>query len=144
MTCTCTCKYCFCTLVRNNGNTNNITINSSADGSPMIPTAIDRTTFVDFAVAITQVLSGATASYTDFNNGTTLLQTNITLGLLQSITVPVTLYADAYLTYDVSTCLMNDITAYITAPTEVAGITITPPILPQILSLSPLYESLPV
>lgn len=93
-------------------------------------------------MATRQIFTRVTGLYDDYVNGTTIIHTNVTLGLAHSVAVPVTFYADVYLTYDLSNCLMEKIQAFATIPTDIGGIPITPPILPQILALSPLYKGI--
>lgn len=117
---------------------------SNPNGGPAIPVAIDRTTTYDFALATRQVFSRVTGQYTDYNNGTTIIHTNVTLGAPHSVAIPVTFYADVYLFYDLADCLMQKIQAFATIPTQVGGVTINPPILPQILAASDLYKGVPL
>ncbi|EME78741.1 uncharacterized protein MYCFIDRAFT_178849 [Pseudocercospora fijiensis CIRAD86] len=105
---------------------------SNPNGGPAIPVAIDRTTTYDFALGTRQLFSRVTGLYTDYNNGTTIIHTNVTLGVLHSVAIPVTFYADVYLFYDLADCLMQKIQAFATIPTQVGGVEISPPILPQI------------
>lgn len=81
-----------------------------------------------------------TGQYTDYDNGTSIIHTNVTLGALHSVAVPVTFYADVYFFYDDS-CLIEKVQAFATIPTQVAGIQIQPPILNQLLLASDLYDT---
>ncbi|CAK4034889.1 Hypothetical predicted protein [Lecanosticta acicola] len=115
------------------------------NGGPAVPVAIDRTTTYDFALATRQVFSRVTGEYTSFYNGTAdtsgteIIHTNVTLGAGHLVAIPVTFYADVYLSYD-EDCLIYKIQAFATIPTDIAGIPIEPPILPQLLALSDLYK----
>jgi hypothetical protein len=74
-----------------------LTISSNPNGGPAIPVAVDETTTKDFAIAARQVLSQVTGQFTDLpNNDTTIIHTNVTLGALHSVALPVTFYADVY------------------------------------------------
>ena len=92
------------------------------------------------------MFSRVTGRYTDYQNGTTIIATNVTLGALHSVAIPVTFSADVFLTYDLSNCLIYNIQAFATIPTDIAGIPISPPILPTLLAASDLYKgrNLPV
>lgn len=87
-----------------------------------------------------------TGRYTDFQNGTTITNTNVTLVALHSVAIPVTFNADVVLTCGLSNCLMYNIQAFARIPTDIAGILINPPILPTLLAASDLYKdgNLPV
>ncbi|PIA88799.1 hypothetical protein CB0940_06995 [Cercospora beticola] len=115
-------------------------IQINPNGGPAIPVAVDRTTSYDFAVATRQVFSRVTGLYTDFDNGTTIITTNVTLGVLHGLALPITFSADVYLTYDLSQCLIENVQAFATIPTQIAGIDIQPPILDMLLGASELYD----
>lgn len=118
---------------------------SNPNGGPAIPVAIDRPTTYDFALGTRQLFSRVTGQYTDYDNGTTIIHTNVTLGALHSVAVPVTFYADVYLFYN-DECLQEKIQAFAQIPTQVGGVIIKPPILNQMLLKSDLYDksNLPV
>lgn len=101
---------------------------------------MDRTTTYDFALSTRQLFSRVTGQYTDYENGTSIIHTNVTLGALHSIAVPVTFYADVYFFYD-DNCLIEKVQAFATIPTQVAGVEIQPPILNQLLLASDLYDT---
>lgn len=97
------------------------------NGGPAVPVAIDRTTTYDFALATRQVFSRVTGQYTSLYNGTAdtsgteIIHTNVTLGALHAVALPVTFYADVFLSYDDS-CLIYKIQAFATIPTQVVSL----------------------
>ncbi|CZT25460.1 uncharacterized protein RCC_11192 [Ramularia collo-cygni] len=112
-----------------------------ANGLPGVPVAIDRTTTVDFATASREAFSRVTGIYKDFpENGTTVINTNVTLGVLHAVALPVTFNADVYLDYDVSQCLMTAIRAYARVPTQVGGVVIGDLVMDTLLSFSSIGE----
>ncbi|KAK6429840.1 hypothetical protein LTR95_014012 [Oleoguttula sp. CCFEE 5521] len=112
------------------------------NGGPAVPVAIDAATTRDFATSSRQAFSKVTGVFDDYKNGTTIIHTNVTLGALHAIAVPVTFYADVHLEYNLDSCLMQKLQAFATLPTVVAGIPINPPIIDQLKALSPLYKGL--
>ena len=100
--------------------------------------AIDSTTTIDFAIATRQIFSKVTGTYTDNADGDTIIHTNVTLGALHGLAIPLTFYADVHCYYNLDTCLIEKIDAIATIPTVVAGVPVTPPVLPEILALAQL------
>ncbi|KAK6438349.1 hypothetical protein LTR95_005452 [Oleoguttula sp. CCFEE 5521] len=112
------------------------------NGGPAVPVAIDAATTRDFATTSRQAFSKVTGVFDDYKNGTTIIHTNVTLGALHAMAIPVTFYADVHLEYNLDSCLMQKIQAFATIPTVVAGIPINPPIIDQLKALSPLYKGI--
>lgn len=61
-----------------------------------------------------------------------------TLGVAHTQPLPAKFYADVFLFYDLTTCLMQEIRAFATIPTEIGGQPIDPPILDTLLRASPI------
>ncbi|OQO00801.1 hypothetical protein B0A48_13488 [Cryoendolithus antarcticus] len=112
------------------------------NGGPAVPVAIDAATTRDFATSSRQAFSKVTGVFDDYRNGTTIIHTNVTLGALHAIAVPVTFYADVHLEYNLDSCLMQKIQAFAIIPTVVAGIPNNPPIIDQLKALRPLYKGI--
>jgi hypothetical protein len=64
----------------------------------------------------------------------------VTLGLAHAVALPVTFSANVFLFYDLADCLIQEIRAFATIPSQIGGIPISPPILPSLLALSDLYK----
>ncbi|KAF8865704.1 hypothetical protein BDZ45DRAFT_684226 [Acephala macrosclerotiorum] len=98
----------------------------AANGLPPLPVAIDRSTTELFAKATRQLFSEVTGYYIDFPaNGTTDIQTNVTLGVRNIIPIPVTFFANVYLDFgtDLSgNCQINAVRAFATIPSQVLGL----------------------
>ncbi|KUJ07452.1 uncharacterized protein LY89DRAFT_789560 [Mollisia scopiformis] len=102
----------------------------AANGAPAVPVAIDGNTTVVFAVATRQLFSTVTGNYIDFPaNGTTDIQTNVTLGVRGIITIPVTFFANVYLDFD-DDCTITAVRAFAEVPTVVLGLLLDPPAVP--------------
>nr|OQO22310.1 hypothetical protein B0A51_09905 [Rachicladosporium sp. CCFEE 5018] len=112
------------------------------NGRPAVPVAVDAATTRDFATSSRQAFSKVTGVFDDYKNGTTIVHTNVTLGALHAIAIPVTFHADVHLEYNLDSCLMQKIQAFATIPTVVAGIPINPPIIDQSKALSPMYKGI--
>ncbi|KAE8445868.1 hypothetical protein EG329_012791 [Mollisiaceae sp. DMI_Dod_QoI] len=111
----------------------NCQISIAADGLPAVPVAVDRTTAVAFTIYSRDLFSSVTGEYLDFPaNGTTVITTNVTLGVLGIITVPVTYSAHVYLDYNTD-CEIVNVRAFAQIPSQVLGLLINPPSLLGIL-----------
>ncbi|CZR61848.1 uncharacterized protein PAC_11745 [Phialocephala subalpina] len=99
------------------------------NGLPPVPVAIDRSTTELFAQATRQLFSEVTGCYVDFpRNGTTDIQTNVTLGVRDIIPIPVTFSANVYLDFGVDlhgNCQINAVRAFATIPSQVLGLILT-------------------
>lgn len=106
---------------------------SHADGLPQAPVAVTGETTYDFALATRQVFSQVTGQYRDYANLTTIIDTNVTLGALHALTVPVTFFANVLLDFNSDTCQIERVEAYAQVPTQVLGLLVDPPEFPQVL-----------
>ncbi|KAB8338716.1 hypothetical protein FH972_021661 [Carpinus fangiana] len=103
---------------------------SNPNGLGAITVAVDGSTTYDFALATRQAFTRVTGEYVDFGdqNRTTVIKTEVTLGLLHSIMLPVTFSANVYFYFDAS-CMIYQITAYATIPSVILGYPVSPPVL---------------
>ncbi|TVY35628.1 hypothetical protein LOCC1_G007127 [Lachnellula occidentalis] len=104
-----------------------------ANGAPVgVPAALTGNGGYAFGVASRQLFSSVTGmGFVDFPaNGTSALQTNVTLGVRSEVPVPVTFFATVYLDH-AANCRLPSIRAIATIPTEVVGLVIHPPGLPN-------------
>lgn len=103
------------------------TINIFPNGGPGVPTAVDGKTTVDFAIATRQLFSEVTGEYTDVpETFSTIIHTNVTLGVRNLVPIPVTFYADVYLDYNTD-CKIKAVRADATIPTQILGLILHPP-----------------
>ncbi|OQO03110.1 hypothetical protein B0A48_11365 [Cryoendolithus antarcticus] len=87
----------------------------NANGRAAVPVAVDAATTCDFASSSHQAFSKVTGVFDDYKNGTTIVHTNVTLGALHAIAIPVTFHADVHLEYNLDSCLMQKIQAFATS-----------------------------
>lgn len=76
--------------------------------------------------------------YTDYDNGTTLMDADVTLGVLGFVDLPVHAHVLVPAQFNLSTCLLSELVANIYVPSSVAGIPVDPPTLPVIPGLTTL------
>ncbi|KAI5368181.1 hypothetical protein Slin15195_G033150 [Septoria linicola] len=76
---------------------------------------------VNFGVASRQAFSSVTGQYVDFGaNGTTVIDTNVTLGVASAVPVPVTFSGQVYLDCN-NNCRITAVRAFAQVPTYILG-----------------------
>ncbi|CAK1366458.1 uncharacterized protein RHO25_011204 [Cercospora beticola] len=87
----------------------------------------------NIANAARQAVANVVTEYTAFDNGTTIMDAVVTFGV-GALGVPVPVKTDIYVDglIDTQDCQIIGLPAYLTVPTEVLGMPVRPPILPDL------------
>lgn len=117
---------------------------SIADGTCPIPVATTGAGTYEFAVETRQVFSHLTGEFIDFpDNGTTLINTNVTLGVRNNIPIPFTFLGHVYMDYN-EDCRIYQARAFAQVPIEVLGLAFStagiPPLPSQVCGALPVKE----
>ncbi|KAK5168959.1 uncharacterized protein LTR77_006268 [Saxophila tyrrhenica] len=113
-----------------------------ADGTCPIPVATTGSGTYDFAVETRQVFSDVTGEYIDFaDNGTTLINTNVTLGVRDIVGIPITFAGHVYIDHN-DDCRIYQVRAYAEVPISVLGLAFSTAGVPPLPK--PVCDSLPV
>lgn len=96
-------------------------MNSYPNGGTGIPVAVTGNGVVTFGTTTRQVFSKVTGNYVDFPaNGTTVIYTDVTLGVRSDLPIPVTFAGQVYLDFTAD-CRISAVRAYAEVPTEING-----------------------
>lgn len=117
---------------------------SIADGTCPIPVATTGAGTYEFAVETRQVFSHLTGEFIDFpENGTTLINTNVTLGVRNNVPIPFTFLGHVYMDYN-EDCRIYQARAFAQVPIEVLGLAFStagiPPLPSQVCGALPVKE----
>ena len=98
-----------------------LTCSSYPNGGSGVVVGVTGQGVVNFGTETRQVFSSVTGVYQDFGqNGTTVIYTNVTLGVQSDVVIPVTFSAQVYLDFNVN-CRIFAVRAYAEIPTYING-----------------------
>ncbi|KAK4501618.1 hypothetical protein PRZ48_007427 [Zasmidium cellare] len=107
------------------------------NNAPGIEFGFDSTSTKDFANVVRQAFVNVKSKYTDYGNGTLLMDAIVTLGVLHYVQLPVYAHILVYIEYT-NDCLISKLPAHVYVPTMIGGEPINPPIIPTIPGLETL------
>ncbi|PIA88707.1 hypothetical protein CB0940_06836 [Cercospora beticola] len=91
------------------------------NGGGPITVGVTGNGVVNFGVATRQAFSSVTGQYVDFpQNGTTVIYTNVTLGVSSIVPAPVTFSGQVYLDFNTD-CRITAVRAFAQVPTYIGG-----------------------
>lgn len=110
----------------------------SVNGSPAIQFGFDAATTKAFAQVVRQAFSNVVSVYTDYANGTTLMDADVTLGLLGVLDLPVSAHVPVPAQFNLTSCLLSELRADVYVPSKIGGNPVDTPELPAIPGLDKL------
>lgn len=110
----------------------------SVNGLPAIEFGFDAASTKDFAQVVRQAFSNVVFVYTDFDNGTTLMDADVTLGFLGFVDLPVSAHVPVPAQFNLSSCLLSELRANVFVPSKIGGDPVDTPTVPAIPGLDKL------
>jgi hypothetical protein len=102
----------------------------SVNGSPRIEFGFDASSTKNFANVVRQLFTNVVSEYTDYGNGTTLMDAVVTLGTAHVIDFPVSAHILVPAEFNMETCLLSRLPADVRVPSMIAGVPVNLPTIP--------------
>ncbi|CZT21656.1 uncharacterized protein RCC_07521 [Ramularia collo-cygni] len=93
----------------------------SVNGVPAVQFGFDAASTKDFAQVVRQAFSNVVSEYTDFDNGTTLMEADVTLGVLGAIDFPISAQVPVPAQFNLTSCMLKELRANVRVPSKIGG-----------------------
>lgn len=108
------------------------------NGAPAVQFGFDAASTKAFAQVVRQAFSNVVSVYTDFNNGTTLMDADVTLGFLGFLDLPLSAHVPVPAQFNLTSCLLSELRANVFVPSKIGGNPVNTPTIPDVPGLDKL------
>ncbi|GIZ39508.1 hypothetical protein CKM354_000289000 [Cercospora kikuchii] len=110
----------------------------SVNGAPAVEFGFDASSTKNFANVVRQLFTKVTSKYTDYGNGTTLMDADVVLGTLHVLDFPVNAHILVPAEFDLETCRLQILRANVFVPSAIGGVPVNTPVIPAFPGLDTL------
>ncbi|KAM3416024.1 hypothetical protein BST61_g9511 [Cercospora zeina] len=110
----------------------------SVNGAPAVEFGFDAASTKNFANVVRQLFTTVTSVYTDYGNGTILMDADVVLGALHVLDFPVNAHILVPAEFNLETCRLQILRANVFVPSAIGGQPVDTPVIPAFPGLNTL------